>query len=419
MSPPTESDDAQYDQPGSSGPRTTTTSPSTSRAPLFPASSQPFQKRPSHHKKRPASHIPRPPNAFILFRANFIRDRHLHTTTSGPLSNVSPTALSTIVGITWKNLPDEERQIWQEKARLAREEHKRQYPSYRYQPIPTAEERAINRESKRRVKEENIPKPDVDRCAEISRLLVEGHRGKDLEERLAEFDKVRAAAPPKPAAPHQPTRSSSLPTPPPRRVSQKRTRSLSVPDSPPRPVRSYPIRVQSHDAYQGHLFDSPFVSSPELRSFHDGFEPMPELTRDEASPSSIHLPDPDVSFAHQGHAHYSRLPPTPQALPQVLQPTPPLAVSTDHYTDSFSSVPAWNQGPQTSEPYYHNQFPYFTGASSEVSLAAANHLDPYASPIPPFELYQSLKSFEQPFDGFSTPTPHALYAFDNDYPCHA
>ncbi|KZS96399.1 hypothetical protein SISNIDRAFT_399375, partial [Sistotremastrum niveocremeum HHB9708] len=80
------------------------------------------------------SHIPRPPNAFILFRANFIRDRRVNVPSTGPLSNVSPTTLSTIVGMTWRSLPEAEREVWVEKARIAREEHKLQYPSYRYQP---------------------------------------------------------------------------------------------------------------------------------------------------------------------------------------------------------------------------------------------------------------------------------------------
>ncbi|KZT40735.1 HMG-box, partial [Sistotremastrum suecicum HHB10207 ss-3] len=97
---------------------------------------------PSHHKKRPASHIPRPPNAFILFRANFIRDRRVNVPSTGPLSNVSPTTLSTIVGMTWRSLPEAEREVWVEKARIAREEHKLQYPSYRYQPAPTPDEKA-------------------------------------------------------------------------------------------------------------------------------------------------------------------------------------------------------------------------------------------------------------------------------------
>lgn len=50
-------------------------SPPGSSTPIFPEviNPPPSPSKPSHHKKRPADHIPRPPNAFILFRASFIK----------------------------------------------------------------------------------------------------------------------------------------------------------------------------------------------------------------------------------------------------------------------------------------------------------------------------------------------------------
>ena len=52
-----------------------------------------FVPRPSHSRKRKEGHIPRPPNAFMLFRQNFVHQRHV----PGSIET-SHTSLSKIVG---------------------------------------------------------------------------------------------------------------------------------------------------------------------------------------------------------------------------------------------------------------------------------------------------------------------------------
>lgn len=419
----------------------------TSRPPLFPASETILPPRPSHHKKRPASHIPRPPNAFILFRTNFIRDRHLHTSSVGTLTNVSPTSLSTIAGLTWRNMPEEEREIWNEKARLAREEHRRKYPGYRYQPVPSAEERSQLRETKRKVKEENLSKPDLERCQEISRLLCLGIKGQELERRVTQFDATRDRVTQLAPSP-MPARSSSLPsviTPPPTIAS--RSRSYSTSDA------SYPYPSTSSA-------DIEYPDTPELlpgsgashsyETYSIAGHALSEVAYDSASPASINLPDlhESVYIPNSGNSSYADLnispPPTSQTLPSItdhaLAPTHhhihhPQAAQT--YSTSYSSLATWDHGTHTNEPAYH-PFSYYAstrynasngveissnimntepqmslGHAHPAGIGSAEAAQPYASSIPPFELHRKLKSFEQPFSFDYPEFSNGLHTFDS------
>ncbi|KAE9404690.1 hypothetical protein BT96DRAFT_813151, partial [Gymnopus androsaceus JB14] len=77
----------------------------------------------------PYNHIPRPPNAFILFRSAFIRSRKISSSIEGNHST-----LSKIIGQVWRGLPEPERKEWEEKARIAQEEHRMRYPDWRFSP---------------------------------------------------------------------------------------------------------------------------------------------------------------------------------------------------------------------------------------------------------------------------------------------
>lgn len=133
--------------------------------------------RKTHNRKKPVDHIPRPPNAFILFRSAFIRNRHVST---GVETNHS--TLSQIIGLTWQGLPNEERQVWQRRAKLAEEEHRKKYPLYAFKPL-----HGKKRGTKRKVRE--VGPKDPERCAKIAELLVQGKKGRDLDDAVKEFDK--------------------------------------------------------------------------------------------------------------------------------------------------------------------------------------------------------------------------------------
>ncbi|KAI0754168.1 hypothetical protein C8Q80DRAFT_1093315 [Daedaleopsis nitida] len=159
-------------------------SPSTDSAAdslLFPANADGTHttRRAAHAKKKPENHIPRPPNAFILFRSSFIKNQHV---SSGVETNHS--TLSKIIGLTWQNLPHEERQIWHAKAKAALEEHKRKFPQYAFRPLHT---KGKTPTEKRKVRE--VEPKDLKRCEKIAQLLIEGKKGADLDAAIQEFDR--------------------------------------------------------------------------------------------------------------------------------------------------------------------------------------------------------------------------------------
>lgn len=136
-------------------------------------------RRAAHAKKRPENHIPRPPNAFILFRSSFIKQQHVSSEVE-----TNHSTLSKIIGLTWQNLPHEERQFWHAKAKAALEEHKRKFPQYAFRPLHTKGRAPTE---KRKVRE--VEPKDLKRCAKIAELLVEGKKGRELDHAIQEFDR--------------------------------------------------------------------------------------------------------------------------------------------------------------------------------------------------------------------------------------
>jgi hypothetical protein len=149
--------------------------------PLFPPSESPSRSGPAHSKRKPDNHIPRPPNAFILFRSSFIKSQHVSTEVE-----TNHSTLSKIIGLTWQNLPDTERQVWHAKAKAKLDEHKRKFPEYAFRPVHAKSKPAAERE-KRKVREVGVK--DMKRCAKIAELLVEGKKGAELDAAIQEFDK--------------------------------------------------------------------------------------------------------------------------------------------------------------------------------------------------------------------------------------
>jgi HMG (high mobility group) box len=147
-------------------------------------------KKPGHGKKKAEDHIPRPPNAFILFRSSFIKSRHVSTEVE-----TNHSTLSKIIGLTWQNMPHEERQFWHCKAKTAQAEHKRKFPDYAFRPSHVKAKGGAGggggggstNSEKRKVRE--VGPKDMKRCAKIAQLLIEGKKGADLQAAVQEFDK--------------------------------------------------------------------------------------------------------------------------------------------------------------------------------------------------------------------------------------
>ncbi|TFY78424.1 hypothetical protein EWM64_g5586 [Hericium alpestre] len=75
--------------------------------------------------------IPRPPNAFMLFRSDFLKQGIIPQDVERRQQN-----LSRIAGECWNMLPDVEKKKWQEKAARALADHQARYPSYKFTPSP-------------------------------------------------------------------------------------------------------------------------------------------------------------------------------------------------------------------------------------------------------------------------------------------
>ncbi|KAF8581327.1 high mobility group box, partial [Ramaria rubella] len=70
-------------------------------------------------------HIPRPPNAFIIFRTEYIK--------SMATQNSTP-EVSKSLGERWRSMTPAEKAPWVEKAEEAKLQHQAANPGYKYKP---------------------------------------------------------------------------------------------------------------------------------------------------------------------------------------------------------------------------------------------------------------------------------------------
>jgi len=187
--------------------------------------------------------------------------------------------LSKIIGLTWQNLPHDERQVWHAKAKLALEEHKRKFPQYAFRPLHAK----ARGPEKRKVRE--VGPKDQKRCAKIAELLVEGMKGQELDAAIQEFDRhhvpeivTRFEAPltarmyrrsSSAPIPDAPSRQSFLPSTPVTHSRRMRA-SSSQPTRQSSPVPSQTQEQTATDA-DGFYATSPFTTS--TYSFPPKIEP--------------------------------------------------------------------------------------------------------------------------------------------------
>lgn len=296
---------------------------------LFPpADDCPPPRKPTHSKKKPEDHIPRPPNAFILFRSSFIKGQHVPTEVE-----TNHSTLSKIIGLTWKNLPNDERLFWHAKAKAALDEHKRKFPQYAFRPSQSRNKGAPD---KRKVRE--VGPKDHKRCAKIAELLVEGKKGQELDEAIQEFDKhhvpevvTRFEAP---LTARMYRRSSSAPIPESgakQRKSRSASRSASTqPASPVVPfVKSFSLPETKLEVQNAETFMSTF----------DQYSPSP-------------APSPSFDFTTFSFENHCTPIPTYPTCDPLSQPASPmesgeLLFNTAHSdlsidTSSFMGLDEWN-----------------------------------------------------------------------------
>lgn len=170
-------------------------SPMSSLFPPVNTPAPPSRKRCPPGKRRSQGYIPRPPNAFMLFRADFVRQKHV----PGSIET-NHGSLSKIIGNCWRALPLEEKRVWEVKAKHAKAEHKQMYPNYRFRPV--------HNKNKERKPKATIPAEDEKRCEDVAQLLLEGMKGEELAAAVKRLDHIRSNTPL-----NLPRRPSSVPLP--------------------------------------------------------------------------------------------------------------------------------------------------------------------------------------------------------------
>ncbi|KIJ57124.1 hypothetical protein M422DRAFT_62953 [Sphaerobolus stellatus SS14] len=100
---------------------------SSTSSPMKITTSQAYKK--SHDRKRDPAHVPRPPNAFMLYRSDFLRRGVIPADVESKQQNISR-----VVGECWKRLSVSEQKVWRDLAKEKEIEHALKYPEYQYKP---------------------------------------------------------------------------------------------------------------------------------------------------------------------------------------------------------------------------------------------------------------------------------------------
>lgn len=131
---------------------------------VMPSPKLQSRKAPKSKSSDDPNHIPRPPNAFILFRQDFLQ-RYNQSNSDGSSTSIllpprtpgtTQATLSSIIGPAWTNLDEVEKQKWYDKAKDAVVEHKRRWPNYTFQPKPASPAGRKEKAAKRKEREASL-----------------------------------------------------------------------------------------------------------------------------------------------------------------------------------------------------------------------------------------------------------------------
>ncbi|KAI0745113.1 high mobility group box domain-containing protein, partial [Earliella scabrosa] len=76
--------------------------------------------------------IPRPPNAWILYRTDRLREwRSCRSPNEPPMKQAD---ISRLIASKWKHEPEGVKLDYEKRAAIAKAEHKKKYPDYKYNP---------------------------------------------------------------------------------------------------------------------------------------------------------------------------------------------------------------------------------------------------------------------------------------------
>ncbi|GJJ07061.1 hypothetical protein Clacol_001260 [Clathrus columnatus] len=311
--------------------------PATPATPATPSTPSTPYTPTSHNRKRPANHIPRPPNAFLLYRSDFLKGGKIPQEEETRQQN-----LSRIVGECWKRLNPKEREHWHALAKQAEEEHAQRYPNYVYKPV--------RRESVLRRRQKKSKEEEQQRCEELRKTYIP----ETVDQPPVKID-------------------------PPAR--KRKSRAKKKPEPVVTSTDSLHSDAQlSADVFSGNAFMEPLIAPPNLSE--QSLEAFHENTVPESSP-------PEVNFSNLGH--YDPYPVYSDEYYNTL--------GVDQVAPPPSQIPQPSSAPTTFANELHERFQRdkAAGAATTTAMFNAQYVDPSFFNSQPQFFSSFLQTAQSPF----------------------
>ncbi|BGP21892.1 specific transcriptional repressor [Rhodotorula toruloides] len=320
----------------------------------------------SHTRKLEPGHIKRPPNAFILFRSHCCQpDASESLDPSAPEPPATAHArhlasleinnsqhISVIVSQVWKGLSARDKSYWEDKARVAKEEHQRLHPDYKYRP----QQRLRDSSGKKKRKDTRDVNEHREACNEVARQVLEIERERRRRNGSAENEDDDAleqtAPPPGPKKKKSPraTRASARST-----RSKAKAKASTVPQYPS-PEGIFDLELPDHrTAVDSTVFLAPFEAPSRPHTAH-GYthqtvapvDVPPSLSPQHVSAQVLNSPEGQFSYMTQLDAFFAQTQSLPSSTPLSIDP---------RLASAPTSRPATALAQQSSfEPVFSNPF---------------------------------------------------------------
>ncbi|GAA5980327.1 hypothetical protein JCM10908_001617 [Rhodotorula pacifica] len=354
----------------------------------------------SHTRRLDPGYVKRPPNAFILFRSHCCAPEpkgedaqvpeppgtaHARHLASLQLSNSQH--VSVIVSQVWKSLSADDKAYWEEKARLAKEEHQRLHPDYRFRP----KQRAKDPRRRQLVADPQREQEQRQACKEVARqvLQLEGVTLAEADDDNSTGESSRRSSrassrkkrrSPKKVA--QSAQAATAPTSPSPATFEgmlpidANTPALSIPFAGTPSSASTPIQVLDSPepwSLYGSAPAGQFTYMSELDAILGN--PRGDFTNDDyaldPSLASATASGPNVqhSFASSHHHSFPSVLPSPLTPPQTAPPT------------TFV-LPNPSQAPRTAETTCAGDERFFESRTFETPAIEFNPASPFAPRAP-------------------------------------
>lgn len=330
-----------------------------------------------------------------------------------------------LTGNCWRQLPLEEKKIWESRAKKAKAEHKEMYPNYRFRPVHKKHKKRDQTQKDKMA----MSFEDERRCEEVAHFLLEGKKGDELAAAVRMFDTQREMTMSASASPmlhmpialpmmpqhsqiplYQQRRPSSVPPP----TTLFHHHPISIPNVPffpalAQPQPQHPITFSRPESPVSTIARSNRMIIGQRRASSVGASlertwMMPHSTffHQELQRDDEPLPEVDQSLFEQSFGGFSMTQPSDLFLQtQVVQPDLSLSISpldpiSAAAPVSSATMPYYAQEPTAPEHQYHNEHANWP----QLDLSSAPSSTFSGSPPPPEESPLSVSNSSS-----STPQP--------------